>query len=546
MTLDQDQTRVIEAQAANVLTIAGPGSGKTRALIARMVADFARGIDPRRAVCITFTVAGAREIEKRIEGQRPGFVGTLHAWAIHCIRRHGEPLGYTRILTVIDAETSDELLKACMAEVRCKDSFESVRKLKATVGKAIVTRSPGAMAAAMHLKKLRKMNAVDFDTALTEWRTLLSMGTDPGVSALYVDEFQDSAAIDLEIYDLTPREQFFAVGDPDQSIYGFRGARMENILEVAQRPGVFTVNLGRNYRSGVAIVHYSNKLIRRNTQRIEKVALPMKPTPGAVDLVTSDNLPEENALLIQLANLAEDKTEFAILTRYNHRADEIATILSGAGVPVQTRKKTTDDSVTRMAVSALAVIANPDNELAGMHWALETIKASQKRLGSLAKDAETQGRPLSRVLWDHFHLAGVAATGGAGNIGAILAHMGVTDAELALVADHWTGDPTTTATAILDASEATETQGTGVYVGTLHSSKGREWDAVAVTGFEAATMPGNSKKPEDVEAERRLAFVGMTRARNSLTVLACREITDGYKPGVIKTEPGRFFLELAN
>jgi DNA helicase-2/ATP-dependent DNA helicase PcrA len=537
MQPNEEQKQAIDATGKTVLVVAGAGSGKTQTLAWRINSDIANGINPSGIVCITFTVAGAKEMRQRLaricpHAQHIGFIGTLHSYAIATIARAGAMLGYKSAdLTVLDEEAADALLETIREKFKIK---APLGEIKEWVGQINASR-PASIAAAHYLKDMRQRNAVDFSTALHDMVRLLEAGAVAPVESLYVDEYQDSAAIDAKIYDLIEAKRKFFVGDPDQAIYGFRGARMDNILELAADPDVHVCYLQSNYRSGKHIINAAAKTIRHNTRRLDKT---MRCTTEEESTVRRLDLVNEAEEVRMIANTVlkpgSCRQDFAVLTRYNERANAIATELQKYGVMVQRpRTEHKGKKEINIAIGALNALHNPKDDAASATWRNATIITGHSRIAALAS---ANGTSITKELMKQLKVADTD------QIGVALHAMKVPKLGIDAICDAWTGDAATTAAALRDTLEAESMEGEGVFVGTLHSAKGREWKTVFLAGTEQSAIPAK-KTGEELEAERRLFYVGITRARRELIITSCANVLDTWKNKVLATHPSTFISE---
>jgi DNA helicase-2/ATP-dependent DNA helicase PcrA len=514
-----EQQAVIDAPAApgtTTLVIAGAGSGKTTTLIERLAKD-ATYFNPAEMVVITFTQKAAQQLKDRLLARRLrlGFIGTLHAWAMHHVRTAGQHLGYTETAAIIGEDQATAMIRATAARLAIPRSV-NVSDIRASLldpFKRCDKRKPAGLAAAAFLQECRRANALTFDTVLTEFLDLIEAGRTPSVQALYVDEYQDTAPIDDAIYRglqrAIPTLSFFAVGDADQAIYGFRGAEIENILSLA-RDADLTFTLAYNFRSSPAIVHAANRLIRRNKQRLPKDMRAANATwKASIDLKPCATRAQEAEEIRDWLH-ANRKQTTAILTRYNDDADFFSDYLQSHGLQVARRKIDEHAKARALAVSALNALIGPS--AAAGFWATHYATKRPHLKAAAAK----QGRPLAEVCLEHAKPCK--------DLQSNISDLDLGQTERWLINQAWTGDPGETILALESAAEQTPTEASGIYVGTIHSAKGLEWDAVAVAGLEQQTIP---KTAERAEEERRLFYVAITRARHALHLSYATRDTEG-------------------
>lgn len=503
--LSREQEILATAGAPTVVAIAGPGSGKSHTLVERY-RHFV--MEPGGTFIVTFTNAAAASLKQRIaeRGLRaPAFVGTLHAL---CLRILSE---VRTGLVLLDEVQASEFQMEAKEEL---NSRVSGKRLKECLNQNDFKTQPERLLAMHYRATLRKMNAEDYDTLLI---STLEHLTSNGllIGHLMVDEYQDSGTLDHQIYSAIQATRRFYVGDPDQSIYSFRGGKLQNILDVAEAPGTFCQFLERNYRSGPEICHAANLLIRNNRQRVSKQTVSVSMEPAVVEGYILPNAEAERSLIAAKVQCVEGST--AVLVRYNAERQNIEAYLRGCGITVATQEKDELPADFRMAMAALQLVANPKHAIA-----LRTMRRLTKR--QTPPPAEMMGFGGWMESWGFSH-----------------ATRGLLNAALAYSGEQWC--PNTAAALhlwLMETANAPARKLDGVEVLTLHGSKGLEFDNVVIAGMEEKTLPGNG----DVEEDRRLFYVGITRARKRLLVTCCEERADLYTHKVEKREKSRFLDEM--
>lgn len=225
MNLSHEQLAAVHATEKHVVVASVAGSGKSRVIVERIRYVISQGTDPQRICMVTFTVTAAKEIQNRLGDVRLGYAGTLHGLLLKAIRHSPHLVGYSTQPSVLNEEAAETMLEEAAKESRWTGSLEELRKAAART-----IRKKGALskleAAAVHYQqKLVDAGLVDYDG-------ILRLGLEMAYSEefpfkfdhLLVDESQDSAAIDFEIYDAMSVENTFMVGDPNQRIFSFRGS----------------------------------------------------------------------------------------------------------------------------------------------------------------------------------------------------------------------------------------------------------------------------------------------------------------------------------
>ncbi|MFI5403862.1 MAG: ATP-dependent helicase, partial [Planctomycetota bacterium] len=288
--LNPEQKAAIAHEGGPLLVVAGAGSGKTRVItrrVARLVRD---GADPREVLALTFTNKAAKEMRERVEklvSARDLWVCTFHGFGARVLRRFGDRIGLGRDFTIYDTEDRTSILKQILKEAAIDDLTPG------EVGHAITRMKNGLdregqsgwraerVSAVMRLyaERMRAANAMDFDDLLLNLLRLLEEDTETRARLeararwLLVDEYQDTNTVQYRILKgLAGTERnVCATGDPDQSIYRWRGATIRNILDFERDfPGARVFTLDRNYRSTRAILAIANAVIRNNRDRYEK------------------------------------------------------------------------------------------------------------------------------------------------------------------------------------------------------------------------------------------------------------------------------------
>lgn len=279
------------------LVLAGAGSGKTRVVTYRIVHLIENGISPSHILGVTFTNKAAGEMRARVQKltQHPVLICTFHSLGVRVLRECIHVLGYQRDFTIYDEEDVEKLLKICLVELNLKD-----KKMEVKPFRNLISQSKNALIEpsqivesdlttdieqafpqvyALYQRKLKEYQAVDFDDLL--FLTVKIWREHPGILSHYqerwpfvlIDEYQDTNTAQYTLTRLLvqKRGNLFVVGDPDQSIYSWRGANIENILNFERDyPGAKVVRLEQNYRSDMNILEAANALISHNTGRYEK------------------------------------------------------------------------------------------------------------------------------------------------------------------------------------------------------------------------------------------------------------------------------------
>ncbi len=304
--LNEEQKRAVSQTEGPVLIVAGAGSGKTRVLTCRVANILASGTDPSKVMALTFTKKAAGEMKERIammvgeKKARKVVMGTFHAIFVRFLREYADYLGYPQAFTIYDTSDSQSAVKTCVKELNLDDKDYKPRSVLARISAAknnlVSVSEYRANARAMmtdrsakvprlvdvydlYQQKLLQSGVMDFDDILVNMYRLLKSNPvalkdlSERFSYVMVDEYQDTNRVQYEILKLLvgARRNLCVVGDDSQSIYAFRGARVQNILSFkTDYPECKVFRLERNYRSTRTIVDAANTLIEKNANRIPK------------------------------------------------------------------------------------------------------------------------------------------------------------------------------------------------------------------------------------------------------------------------------------
>ena len=593
--LNEEQRQAAVALDGPVLVLAGAGTGKTRVLTTRIAHILATGrAQGHQILAVTFTNKAAREMKDRIAALVGGAVeampwlGTFHAIGVKILRRHAELVGLKSGFTILDADDQVRLIKQVIeADGLDKDRWPA-RQLAALIdgwknrgltpdkvppGEAFgFAQGRGAKLYGAYQRRLKELNAADFGDLLLEGLRLFRENHD--VLADYqrrfrfilVDEYQDTNIAQYLWLKLLAQgsPNICCVGDDDQSIYGWRGAEVDNILRFEKDfPGARVIRLERNYRSTGHILSAAAGLISRNRGRLGKTLF-TDGELGAKVTVTGVWDDEEEARGIGeaiegLRAAGHSLNEIAILVRasFQMRAFEDRFVTTGLPYRVIGGPRFYERAEIKDAIAYLEVAANPANDLK-----FERIVNVPKRglgdttLQRLHALARARGIPLfqaAREIVETEELAGKARRSLADLVQCFARWRGLIGAmkhtELAeLILDEfgytamWQADRSPQAASrlenlkelvrfmhefdtlegflehvslVMDADQAED--GERVSLMTLHAAKGLEFDTVFLPGWEEGLFPHQRSLDESgekgLEEERRLAYVGLTRAK---------------------------------
>ncbi|HVY68626.1 MAG TPA: UvrD-helicase domain-containing protein, partial [Verrucomicrobiae bacterium] len=369
--LNPQQRQAVETTRGPVLILAGAGTGKTRVITHRIAYLIHKGASPGSVLGVTFTNKAAREMQERVgqligkakrasEGEKPErpTICTFHSLCVRILRQHIEKLGYKRNFVIYDESEQLGAIKKILSGISAKGEKTDPGAILAMLSKF---RNGGAQAAmfgdesvatlAQHIRSryetaLRACNAVDFDDLILLTLRLFREHADAleACRAHYryvmVDEYQDTNAAQFELVHQLTREHrnLCVVGDDDQSIYGWRGAEIANLLDLEKHyPEVKVIKLEQNYRSTNVILQAANALIKHNVQRRPKQLWSDKGHGTKIQLQAFQNDEEEARTIVEQIEFNRmgrrlPWRDHAILFRTNQQSRPLETALRKAGV----------------------------------------------------------------------------------------------------------------------------------------------------------------------------------------------------------------------
>jgi DNA helicase-2/ATP-dependent DNA helicase PcrA len=606
-TLNPPQREAVEHVHGPLLVVAGAGSGKTRVLtmrIARLIDQ--AGVPPSRIFAVTFTNKAAGEMKDRVGrllGQDPSglWIGTFHSLSARLLRREAEALGFTRQFTIFDEDDRLGLVKRLMEQrghstklfpPRMIQALISAAKNRMTAPEDLASGSPfdrpAQVAADVYRAlgpALKAQNAMDFDDLMLHPLTLFRERPDrlafyqERFAFLLVDEFQDTNSAQYQLVKQLGRHgNVCAVGDDDQSIYGWRGADVRNMQSFLQDfPGTTVVRLEDNYRSTQVVLDAANAVIEENKGRIGKTLRTRRKGGESVTVVAAADERDEAEWIVREFRTRSAKgdweyREMAVLYRTNAQSRALEEAFRRAGVPYRIIGAISfyDRREVKDLLAYLRLVANPSDDEAF----LRAVGVPRRGLGesSLATVLEAAGRwgkglleaargadliqglrpnvrealrkfaqlidrmrehavswPPAQILEQLIQAidyeAFLTAEGPEGidrweNVRELVASA----AEWSEVVEAAAEDPTTplerflAEAALLSSHDTIQGASEGVTLMTLHTAKGLEWPVVALTGLEDGLFPLARAEEQEfgLEEERRLCYVGITRAKDKL------------------------------
>jgi len=404
--LNEQQLAAVTAPPGPILVIAGAGSGKTRTLTYRVAYLLENGIDPRNILLLTFTNKAAREMLNRVANLLPLdasglWGGTFHSVGNRILRRHGTALGYSSGFTIMDREDQKDLINTVVAnagidpkEIRfpkgdvLAEIFSFVVNTEMPLEALLGEKFPYFLPLLDKIqdvrdryeKKKKATNSVDFDDLLQ--KTLLMFQQHERIAEIYrrqfqfilVDEYQDTNKIQADLVDLLARDHrnLMVVGDDAQSIYSWRGANFQNILEFPKRyPDAQVFKIEMNYRSVPEILEVANAAIAANVQQFRKHLSATRESKTLRPALIALNDGAEQAQfvaqrILELRDENIDLNDIAVLYRAHYHALELQLELSRRGIPYQITSgiRFFEQAHIKDVTSFIRFVANPRDEVA--------------------------------------------------------------------------------------------------------------------------------------------------------------------------------------
>lgn len=601
-TLNPEQADAVESTEGYIRVIAGAGSGKTRALTYRylyLVNEI--GVSPSNVLCVTFTNKAASEMKRRIRkmigDQDTSYVCTFHGFAVKILREDIHTINYPKDFAILDTEDAETILKSVYEELHIQSKQYTFHDMREYISVAKIDhkaqipyftdvtderlrqdrdkeKDMRRKIFLAYLYEQKKSFGLDYDDLITLAVHILENFPEKRekwqkqMMYVMVDEFQDVSAEQYRLADIISgyHKNLFVVGDPDQTIYSWRGSDINYILEFDKRhEGTKTIMMNRNYRSSADILLASNSLIQKNTQRIEKELIPVKPAGCPVTYfharTTEDEAKWVAKRIHELVGEGTDMGDIAILYRAAHVSRNLEEIFVKEKIPYVLYSGTEfyQRKEIKDVLSYLRMIIYPDDYsfLRVVNEPKRNI--GKKRIAFLKEYAEQNNCSLFTAMLNNLDDPIFNRTGARNFVGLIDKYTSLRDMMqlsdlLALLLsesgyeemlrlageqerldnlselkqsiyeyEKKAGEETSLAeylqTVALFTNMDREERKHAVKMMTVHAAKGLEFPYVFVCGMNEGIFPsGRTKTQQQIEEERRVAYVAFTRAEEGLFI----------------------------
>ena len=602
--LNENQFKAVTSNSKYVLCIAGAGTGKTTVLTNHVAYLNYNRISCNNILCLTFTRLAGNEMKQRIIkliGKKEGkklFCNTFHSFCCKVLKEYGYKIGYKGEFTIYEEEDRSSIISNIIDDLFLKTNKDEIIKcLDKNLNANDYPELSEAIQGVQEYKyRLKANNAIDLDMLLKDTVWLLKHY--PDVQQYYhnqyqylmIDEFQDTNDKLMELIKILDPGHLFVVGDDAQTIYEWNGAEIKYILNFEQEhPGCDVIYLRENYRSTIPIIKAANMLIKNNTEQMPKDLI--TDTPGEkinyLEATTQEN--EVNLIISKILELGEPLKNYAVLSRTNKQLDifiesfrkfnikynlisnkndvlkkhDIKLIMSYIDAALNNKDNNTIKKIINFPVSLLTALDLSNYEIK----AIEEERSLYETLKKYSRDSslELKMNKFIKVLQD---IENEYQT----NADPLHIFKYVIQ-KLDLITIYKKQDRTNKVEDIIDTSEKMKTwmqrqeelgessdmseflkwikirniqdkieeRKDGVKLMTVHAAKGLEFPIVFLIGMNEGIFP--SKLNQDIDAERRLAYVAITRAKKQLFVTRAKEtVIWGNK--IAECEPSRFINEM--
>lgn len=625
--LNKEQKEVVTSTEGPVLVLAGAGSGKTKALthrVAYLVAE--KGVSPDSILAITFTNKAAAEMSSRIQNlikdseiRNVPKMGTFHSICAQILRREAHHLGYPASFVIFDQDDSKKVIKQCIAKLGLSD-----KKIPVTTAKNLISSAKNELIGPeeyasyaesfreksvvelykLYQKELEKNEAMDFDDLLMLVVRLFQKF--PKVLTKYqnlwqyilIDEYQDTNHAQYMFAKLlsAAHENICVVGDDWQSIYSWRGANFQNILDFEKDwPKAKVIRLEKNYRSTKAILSAAQSVIERNAERSKKTLWTENETGRPIEVYESASEEDEAGFVARRSEEIKSSggklSDIAVFYRTNAQSRAIEEQLLNMRIPYKIvggvrfyERKEIKDALAWLRVASGAndwvaferSLTSPPSGIGKL--SIERLREygeeNKLKLKDLASDSNLGTAIGGRVvepLSDYFgkikKIQDVAKSSLSKAVELAIKTSGLIEhlsdgtfeneerienlrellsvvKELEGVKEELTLDSFLEEVALISDIDNYNEEDEGITLMTLHTSKGLEYKYVFIVGLEENIFPHSRSMLDasELEEERRLFYVGMTRAKEELYLVYARRRL--YFGGIQHNQPSRFIAEI--
>ncbi|QAT40864.1 UvrD-helicase domain-containing protein [Clostridium sp. JN-9] len=592
--LNESQRKAVESESKVILCLAGAGTGKTSTLTNRIAHLYNNRIGCSSMLALTFTRLAGKEMKERVikligaAGEKL-FCNTFHAFCVKVLKEYGYLLGYGKEFTIYDQEDRESIIDKIIEEFKYGKYTKTKNIILILDGQRELDCGEEEQVIKEYHWTLKRNNAIDMDMLLTETLKLLTQFNEvkqnyhSQYEYLFVDEFQDTNDIQMQIIKALNPSNLFVVGDDFQSIYGWRGAKPEYIINFSKYyPGCEVIKLEDNYRSTEQIVTAANSLIAHNENQTRKVLKAHKDGPE-IEYLEAENVMNEVNLIAGKILEGGNYSDYAVLTRTNKQMEPFSLTFKAFNIPYQivTSK---DDPLkkydVKMILNVIETVLNPndsrtlkkiinfptkrisdlkiqviekdmvDKSISFME-ALEDVKEVEEFMQQLDKIHSyitEENSDTSKVFYMVQNAIGL-------NTKYLEEHRNnkIQDLELALdVIERWENHQIELGenidissflkwNHIKDIQEKLIEERDAVKIMTVHASKGLEFKTVFVAGMNKDVFPS---KRGDLEEERRLFYVAITRAKDRLYLSRSKKAL-GWGNREVLAKESQFINELS-
>jgi DNA helicase-2/ATP-dependent DNA helicase PcrA len=620
--LTPSQRQAVTHRVGPLLVLAGPGSGTTRVITYRIAALIASGVRPHNICAITFTNKAAEEMRQRaaaLGASGGAHISTFHSLCVRILRRYADAAGIHPNFSVYDESDQGRCIKQAIQECELDATnfppgrvLEAISTLKNKLMDAAAFQQQAgdfvaraiARVYARYQEILTQRNGLDFDDLLMKAALLLEHNAtvcrelSDRFQYLLIDEYQDTnhAQYRLAKALVSWHNNICATGDPDQSIYRWRGADIRNILAFEKDwPEATIIKLEENFRSAPPILRAADQLIACNRHRKQKSLVPTRTRDGRVEVATyEDEDAEADGVAQQVRQLLAAQVpgrEIAVFYRVNAMSRALEEAFIRCQVPYQVVRGVEfyNRKEIRDVLAYLKVLANPADEVALQRIVntpargigkvtLDKVAAYASRCGiplfeamgrteevpgltgtvkgklsafvqmmhGLAREAQGRVAPLVEKVFQlsgyeqSLRSAGLEGQAALENVEELINTAAAYDrqAESPALVDYLQQ------IALFSDADAYDATVDRIALMTLHAAKGLEFEHVFIIGLEEGLLPHEraANRPEELEEERRLFFVGITRAKTNLSISYSQYRT--FRGQVLRTVPSQFLYEL--